>query len=128
MTLRHGQRLVAPDGAEDWNAATGKSVAYQREMTIAGDLVEDDAGELDAIAIARKAERDRGCGLRLAGNIDHQHHGPAGRRRDVGGRAVAPGPWRSHAVEQPHHAFGQRKIGVIGSAEQRIEPASRLRP
>src|SRR6202042_3100363 len=106
MPFRHGQRLVAPDGPEYGDAGAGKTVAHQGGMTIARDLVEDDAGDADVVAIARKTERDSGGRLRLSRDIDPQPHRPSGRSRDIGGRAVAPGPTQGNAVEQPHHALG----------------------
>jgi len=97
-------------------------------VALACDLIEDHARDRDVVAIAGKAERDRCGGLRLTGDIEHQHHRPAGRRRDIGSRAEAPGASRCHAVEQSHHAFGQRHIGVRCSLQQRVEAFATLRP
>ncbi len=114
VPLRHRQGIVAVDRTENLNADPRKSIAHQRRMPVARDLVEDHAGNIDVLAIARKAERDGGGRLRLARDIDYQHDGPPGRGGDIGGRAVAPGPSQGDAVEQSHHAFGEREIGIIG--------------
>ena len=116
MPLRHGQRLVAPDRAKHFCSVASKAVAHQRRMAVARDLVEDHARDFDIVAIARKAECYGGGGLRLTGNVDHQHHRPSGRGGDIGGRAIAPGAGQGDAVEQAHHALGKREVGIIGGA------------
>jgi hypothetical protein len=97
-------------------------------VALAREFVEDHAGDRHILSVTRKAERDRGGGLRLSADIEHQHHGPSGRRRDIGGRAVAPGAGRGNAVEQSHDALGQHEISVVGDPQQRLDPAARLRP
>ena len=67
-------RRIAPN--------TGKSMPLegrrnQRKVPRAGDAVEDHAGDLDIVAISGAAERDRGGGFGLAGDIEHQQHRPA---------------------------------------------------
>ncbi len=46
-------------------------------------------------------ESHGGCGLRLAGDVEDEQHGPAESRGNVGARSRAAGRAR-HAVEQAH--------------------------
>ena len=98
--------------------------ADQPAMPLAGDLVEDHAGDRDARVVMHAAERDRGRRLRLAGDVDHQHDRPAEQRREIGARAGVSVRAR-HAVEQPHRAFDDDEVGAVGRlardlAQQRV--------
>ena len=100
----------------------------------AGDLVEDDAGERDARVVGGAAEHDGGGRLRLAADVDHEQDRPAGRGRDVGGRAGAPGfdaERRRTGPSSPRRctrsAPTRRAAARLASRAGAIAQASRLR-
>ena len=82
----------------------------QPPVPVTTHFVEDDASHHHVRPQPRAAQRHRRRRLRLARNVQHQHHWPAGRRRDVGRCAGAPGANCRDAVEQAHHAFADTQV------------------
>ena len=64
--------LVAGNGAEDRDVERGDGALDRGAMAVAADTVEDDTGDAEARIEAGKAEHRGGCGLGLAGNIEHK--------------------------------------------------------
>ncbi len=126
MPLRHGQRGVALDRAEHFDANAGKAVTHQRGMTVARDLVEDHAGD-------RRRPRDSAQSRarprrRIALAADTSITSTTGHPVAAAISAVEPlpqAPGQGDAVEQAHHALGQREIRVIGGLQQRVETVAR---
>jgi hypothetical protein len=91
-----------------------------------GDAVEDDGGEGDIGAVAGEAAHQRRDRAALAAGVDDEDDGPAGQRREIGGRAESGG---TGAVEQPHDALAQHEIGAaLEIADQRRERCAAHRP
>ena len=100
----------------------------KRLVAGARDAVEHDARNVDALAEAREAARHRRRGLRLARDIEHQHHRPAGAPGDVRAGAVAALARLRHAVEEAHGAFGEHQVGAARARQMRIEHVGRHGP
>ena len=92
MALGQCQRLVARQRADDRHAQRGDGVGDQRAVAFAADTVEHDTGDAHGRVVGGKAAHHRCRRLRLAA----KRRAPgapadAKARREVGGRAAAPG-------------------------------------
>jgi len=76
---------------------------------------------MDVRPVPSEATQERGGRGRLATHIDHQHHRPAGQRRNVGGRSGAV----HRAVEQPHHAFAEDEFRAVLNRPQQARDRRR---
>ena len=83
MPLRQAHLPIARNGAQHRNSRARDRVGDEAAMALAADLVEDDACDGDARIIADAALYDGARRLRLAADVQHQQHRPAGRRRNI---------------------------------------------
>ena len=103
-------RRSARHGAEKGRAAVLEGRGDDGAVAIAGDAVEDDAGNDDAGAVAWRSLATRAaidwhwCAASTTSTT-----GRPSIRGKIGGRAAAAG----RAVEQAHDAFDEHEIGVI---------------
>ena len=114
MPLRQRQRGIARDGAEHRQADRRDGVAAIRRCRVAGDLVQDHAGDAHSRIVQREAARHGGAGLRLAADVEHQQHRQPEPRGQVGRRAGAARR-RSHAVEQAHRTFDHQQLAAAAA-------------
>ena len=128
MTLRQSERRLARDGAEHGNAERVDGVGDQRAVPLAGDAIENDAGDAHGGIVRRKSAHQGGSRLRLPRHVEHQHHWQIKMRGKIGGGA-APAAGAGRAVEQSHHAFDDKNIRVARRLRgQGVEQRCRHRP
>ena len=108
MACRQGQRIVAWQCAHQRDARRRHGGAQYLLMAAAGDMIKDYCSDLDIGAVAGEAFRQRRHRGALAAHIYDEDHRNIEMSGEIGGRATAPGS----AVEQPHYALAENKIGV----------------
>ncbi len=129
MPLRQGDGRIRRQRAEQGQAGTRQPRRDQADVPRARRAIEDDAGHLDVVAIAREPRRHRRRRLGLARHIEHEHHRPARERREIGGRAARRLAGFGHAVEQAHHPFDDGEMRGSPVAVREIEESrGRHRP
>ena len=84
-------------------------------MALARHPVQHHARDQYGGVVERKAFRDRGSGLRLAGNVEHEQHRQPVEAGKIGGSARASGLGRD-AVEQAHRALDDDEVGAVRAA------------
>ena len=82
MAFRQDQARLAGQGAQYGQADALHALSHQALVPGARDLVQDHAGDADARIVELAAQRDRRHRLRSARNVDDEHDGPAGQRRN----------------------------------------------
>ena len=112
MSLGQAHLPIARNGAEHWHARAGNGVGDEATVTLAADLVENDARNGDARIIAHAALHDGAGGLRLAAHIQHQQHRPARGGRNIDGGAAASFG-RGHPIEEPHQPLAERQVRAL---------------
>ena len=125
MPFGERQPIAPRQAAEHGETERRRRLAQQPGVARAADPVEDHRrGPHLGVELA-KAQQQCAGRLRHAAGVDHQHHRPAGQRRQLGGRAGAA----RRAVEQPHHPLAQHQLGVrAGPGDQAGQSVAAHRP
>ena len=116
MPLGQGERRLARHQAQ--YRQLGQRRRHRRRqhgsVALAADAVEDDASDAHLRPVAGEAVHEGRRARPLAADVDHQHHRPAGDRRQVGGGAGLGPPVGECAVEQAHDALAEHQLGALG--------------
>src|SRR5262249_22701896 len=119
---------VAGERAEDANAKLSYCIAHQAAVTLAGDAVENYAGNADVRVMRHEPPHHGRGGLRLRGHVKHEYNRHRVPRGEVGCCAGAAAE-RRRPVEQTHHAFDHQQMAIAcGFAQQCVKKRGRHGP
>ena len=125
MAFGQGQFRPTGHGTEQGDAGSAEGRGQHALMPRGGDAIEDDAGDANILAPARKASHKRRDGLALAFGIDHQHHGQPQRGSEIPGGPGAIGG----TIEEAHDPFYEQELGAHGLlSRQSLNLAGAHRP
>src|SRR5260370_35133045 len=97
MTFRQ-KGFLARQGTQDANAKLINCMTHQGTVALAGDAIEDDAGNADVGIVRQESPYHGRGGWCLPGNIEDQHHRQSVSRGE-GRRSAGPTPGTSRAVD-----------------------------
>jgi len=102
--------LITRQSPDDGNPGRFERLRCETNVTRTPCAIENDAGNPHTIAKPLKTPSDGRSRLRLAGNVEHENHGPAGRGGEVGAGPIAPASALRNSVEEAHQALADDDV------------------